>query len=89
LTVIAAYRGEDAIWIGSDSACVSGETVIDHGSGWSTMYGHCSSYSVSRGQTVSKGQTIARVGNTGKSTGPHLHWTVYRNGKAVNPLNHS
>ncbi len=63
--------------------------VIDHGSGWSTMYGHCSSYSVSRNQIVSKGQTIARVGSTGWSTGPHLHWTIYRNGKAVNPLNHS
>ena len=67
-----------------------GKTVIiDHGSGWSTMYGHCSSFSCSRGQTVSKGQTIARVGSTGWSTGPHLHWTVYHNGKAVNPRNHS
>lgn len=60
--------------------------IIDHGSGWSTMYGHCSSISVSRGQVVSRGQKIAAVGSTGWSTGPHLHWTVYRNGSTVNPL---
>ncbi len=60
--------------------------VIDHGSGWSTMYGHCSRINVSRGQVVSRGQTIAAVGSTGWSTGPHLHWTVYRNGSSVNPL---
>jgi len=72
-------------WKGAYGNCI----VIDHGSGWSTMYGHCSRISVSRGQTVNKGQTIGRVGSTGWSTGPHLHWTVYHNGKAVNPVNHS
>ena len=60
--------------------------VIDHGGGWSTLYGHCSRLHVGRGQTVSRGQTIASVGSTGWSTGPHLHWTVYRNGSTVNPL---
>jgi murein DD-endopeptidase MepM/ murein hydrolase activator NlpD len=60
--------------------------VIDHGAGWSTMYGHCSSIYVSSGQIVSRGQKIAGVGSTGWSTGPHLHWTVYRNGSSVNPL---
>jgi len=60
--------------------------IIDHGSGWSTMYGHTSRIVVSRGQTVSRGQKIAEVGSTGWSTGPHLHWTVYRNGSTVNPL---
>jgi len=64
-----------------------GKTVIiDHGSGWATMYGHCSSIYVSRGQVVSRGQGIAAVGSTGVSTGPHLHWTVYRNGRPINPL---
>ncbi|MBD3292208.1 MAG: peptidoglycan DD-metalloendopeptidase family protein [Armatimonadia bacterium] len=60
--------------------------IIDHGSGWQTMYGHCSKIYVSRGQVVSRGQAIAAVGSTGWSTGPHLHWTVYRNGSTINPL---
>jgi murein DD-endopeptidase MepM/ murein hydrolase activator NlpD len=65
----------------------TGKTVIiDHGSGWATSYGHCSSIYVSVGQVVSSGQTIAGVGTTGVSTGNHVHWMVYRNGSHVNPL---
>lgn len=70
-------------WMGATGLTV----VIDHGDGWSTSYGHCSRIYVSSGQTVSAGQTIAAVGNTGVSTGPHVHWMVYRNGSHVNPLN--
>jgi len=65
----------------------TGKTVIiDHGSGWSTSYGHCSSIYVSVGQVVDQGQTIAGVGTTGVSTGNHVHWMVYRNGSHVNPM---
>ncbi len=59
--------------------------IIDHGQGVETLYGHNSRVTVSRGATVSKGQQIALSGNTGLSTGPHLHFGVLRNEKPLNP----
>ena len=59
---------------------------IDHGGGLVTLYAHCSYRGVQKGQTVAKGAPIGKVGTTGWSTGNHLHFTVYENGIAVNPL---
>ena len=62
--------------------------VIDHGSGYETWYAHLKDFSVQNGQQVSKGQTIGHVGNTGYSTGPHLHFEVRLNNKSVNPMDY-
>lgn len=60
--------------------------MVSHGGGLVTIYAHCSSISVSNGQTVSRGQQIASVGSTGASTGFHLHFGTALNGTYVNPM---
>ncbi len=60
--------------------------IIDHGNGMSTLYAHNSEVAVSPGQTVSKGQVVSYSGNTGGSTGPHLHFEVRINGEPTDPM---
>ena len=82
-SIYAAANGRvvHAGWYGAYGIAV----VIDHGNGWSTLYGHCSSISTGAGSSVTSGQRIGRVGSTGYSTGPHLHYEVRRYGKHVAP----
>ena len=61
---------------------------INHGDGFSSLYGHLTHYIVGVGQYVSAGQVIGYMGSTGWSTGPHLHFTIYYNGNTVNPMNY-
>jgi murein DD-endopeptidase MepM/ murein hydrolase activator NlpD len=60
--------------------------IISHANGYQTMYAHMSATSVTQGVYVSQGSKIGEVGSTGYSTGPHLHFAIYKNGRAVNPL---
>jgi murein DD-endopeptidase MepM/ murein hydrolase activator NlpD len=61
---------------------------VNHGDGFVTRYLHMTHYIVSPGQYVNAGQVIGYCGSTGASTGPHLHFSVYYNGQAVNPANY-
>ncbi|UJS23811.1 peptidoglycan DD-metalloendopeptidase family protein [Thiothrix winogradskyi] len=72
--------------IHTDDFFFSGNTVyLDHGMGVISMYAHLSEIQVETGDTVQQGDIIGEVGSTGRATGPHLHWSVYLNGEAVDP----
>jgi flagellar protein FlgJ len=89
---IAASSGQEIYAINKGQVIFSGLTqgygntvVIDHGDGYVSKYGHNLTNLVSVGDNLEPGQVIALVGNTGKSTGPHLHFEVQHLGKKVNP----
>lgn len=59
--------------------------VINHGNGFETYYGHLSRILISQGEQVKAGDNIGKIGSTGRSTGPHLHYEIHKNGKIINP----
>lgn len=85
-TVVAAKSGTvvAAGWSGS----YGNRIVISHGGGLQTLYAHLSHINVSTGQSVSAGQAIGKVGSTGNSTGPHLHFEVQQGGRLINPMSY-
>lgn len=86
-THIKAADGGQVTFAGYNGA-LGYMVAIDHGGGKVTWYGHCSKLFVKKGERVYQGQHIANVGNTGRSTGPHVHFEVHVNGKTKNPLNY-
>ena len=62
------------------------QIIINHGYGYKTRYAHLSRFTVRKGDRVKRGEVIGKVGNTGKSVGPHLHYEVIKNGRAVDPV---
>lgn len=83
-TDVKAADGGAVIWVGYEGGL--GKLIkIDHGANYVTYYGHLSKYSVKKGDKVYKGQKIGEVGNTGNSTGPHLHFEIRKNGVPQNP----
>lgn len=88
--VVASNAGRVILAFNNDRPGVSyGKYIIvDHGGGYSSLYGHNSALLVKEGDWVRKGQPIAKVGSTGWSTGPHLHFEIRINGNHVNPMNY-
>lgn len=87
---IYAIAGGEVVTAGGNAYTGYGYyVIIDHGGGYQSLYGHMNKWpSVSTGDTVKQGQVIGYVGTTGRSTGKHLHFTLYKDGKDVNPLNY-
>ena len=74
---------ERVAWTGGYGKAI----MINHGFGYKTRYAHCSKYNCIVGQKVKRGDLIGFIGNTGQSTGPHLHYEVLKNKKPINPIN--
>lgn len=90
---IANYSGTEVVAAGDGRVIFAGwkpvygrTIVIDHGEGLTTKYAHNSSLSVEEGDRIKKGQLIAKMGSSGRSTGPHLHFTVLKGDDPVDPL---
>ncbi|ROT96225.1 M23 family metallopeptidase [Marinobacter sp. R17] len=89
---LAGKEGSDIISVAAGVVTWAGDRYgygnlveIDHGNGLRTRYAHCKKVDVSVGDVVEKGQVVAQMGSTGRSTGPHVHFEVRRNGKTLDP----
>jgi hypothetical protein len=83
-SIFATAKGEVEL-IKKDRYGYGYRVVINHGYGYKTVYAHLSEFLVNKGDKVKRGQEIAKSGNSGLSTGPHLHYEVHMNGQPVNP----
>lgn len=86
-TEVYATGNGKIIFIERSSNGYGNHVVIDHGFGYQTLYAHLSVIDTRLGQHVNRGDVIGKVGNTGKSVGPHLHYEVLKNNEKINPVN--
>lgn len=84
--ILAAYSGE--VVAATYNSSMGNYVMLNHGNGFYTIYMHASKLCVSPGDIVVEGEKIAEVGSTGRSTGPHLHFGVRKNGEYVNPMDY-
>lgn len=82
ITAIADGTVKEADW---KSSVYGYAVVIDHGKGWESLYGHCGMLTVNEGDMVNTGDIIAVIGSTGRSTGPHVHLEIHKDGVFLNP----
>jgi murein DD-endopeptidase MepM/ murein hydrolase activator NlpD len=87
-TEIYATGDGEVVLLNSGKREYGNSVLIDHRFGFKTFYAHCNKILVKPGQKVKRGQVIATIGNTGKSTGPHLHYEVHKGGSPINPINY-
>lgn len=87
-TPVYATGGGKIVSAGYSSGGYGKKVIIDHGYGYKTLYAHLDKVSVKVGQKISRGEIIGEVGNTGRSTAPHLHYEVRKNDKTENPINY-
>lgn len=87
LPPVAAADGGKVVKVEYSRVGYGYHVIVDHNNGYQTLYAHLSEIYVSDGQGVSKGSIIGKVGSTGRSSGPHLHFEVRKNGVAINPYN--
>ena len=87
-TPITAADSGKVVFSGWDDSGYGNMVKIDHGNGYMTLYAHCDELYVAQGEEVEKGDVISTMGNTGRSTGPHLHFEVIntKTGGNVDPL---
>ncbi len=86
-TAIVSTMAGQIIAVGDRPAGYGKYIVVRHAQGFQSLYGHLSRIVVRKGQYVSQGQKIGEMGSSGRSTGPHLHFSLYRNNVPINPLN--
>ena len=86
-TPIYATADGEVVIIKSSFGGLGKHIYLDHGNGYRTVYAHLNKFNVKKGQKVKRGELIAYSGNTGRSTSPHLHYEVHKNGEKLNPIN--